>query len=505
MVQYYTDLELQNQENLLKKVADTETKVLDRKLCIYKNRDSKFIIQNRFYEQQYSGIYYCRLKKLFNNVKKSCEEKWRSSIDAGKIEYKSKILEIKQGKMSYVIGTIFINLEGKPNILKDVSTTLNIDELEDSKEKYIKGEKEILIEDESGRMTLIGEKIQSLDVITGSVIGVLGLENKHGEFDVLDFCLPGFPARIPRTLPTIEDDSLEPKYIAFISGLEIGNEAYDSLKTQLLFEYLTGELGCFADQVHASQIIRVIFAGNLITQYKRTKEEIKNARLYGHFECKSSSDYQNYLHQLDLLLSTLSGCMPIDIMPGENDPTNLSYPQQPLHPSYFKYTNLSDACVMASNPHYCDIDNLSVLGTSGQNIDDILRYTNIKDSNEGEEEKSDKMNIDGEEEEEEKEGEEEEVTNEEPIDMAERTLKWQHLAPTAPDTLITYPFKDRDPYVIESLPDVYFIGNQSKFANRLIEGPNNAKTRIIMIPSFIKTHQLVLLNVKTLECFTIKF
>jgi len=27
--------------------------------------------------------------------------------------------------MSYVIGTIFINLEGKPNILKDVSTTVN--------------------------------------------------------------------------------------------------------------------------------------------------------------------------------------------------------------------------------------------------------------------------------------------------------------------------------------------------------------------------------------------
>jgi len=27
---------------------------------------------------------------------------------------------------------------------------------------------------------------------------------------------------------------------------------------------------------------------------------------------------------------------------------------------------------------------------------------------------------------------------EEPIDMAERTLKWQHLAPTAPDTLGMY-------------------------------------------------------------------
>jgi len=179
MVQYYTDLELQNQENLLKKVADTETKVLDRKLCIYKNRDSKFIIQNRFYEQQYSGIYFCRLKKLYHNVKKACEEKWRSSIESRKIEYKSKILDIKQGKLSYVIGTVFLDMTGKPNILKDVSTTLNIDELEDNNEKYINGTKEILIEDESGRMTLIGDKTQTLDIMTGTVIGVLGLENKQ--------------------------------------------------------------------------------------------------------------------------------------------------------------------------------------------------------------------------------------------------------------------------------------------------------------------------------------
>jgi len=386
-------------------------------------------------------------------------------------------------------------MSGKPNILKDVSTTLNIDEIEDNNEKYIDGTKEVLIEDESGRMVLIGDKTQSLDIITGVVIGVLGLENKHGEFELLDFCLPGLPEKIPRSLPSVEIE--EPKYIAFISGIEIGNDLYDSLKTQLLFEYLTGELGCFADQVHASQISRVIFAGNLITKYKRTKEEIKNARLYGHFDCKSATEYQKHLQQLDLLLSTVSSSVPMDIMPGENDPTNLSFPQQPLHSSFFKNTNLSDSCYMATNPHYCEIDNLSILGTSGQNIHDILRYTDIiDDDNKEEEENKDAMNIDG---------EENNKTKEEPIDIAERTLKWQHIAPTSPDTLTSYPFKDRDPFVIESLPDVYFIGNQSKFSNRLIEGPNNAKTRIIMIPSFIKTHQLVLLNVKTLDCFTINF
>jgi len=368
-------------------------------------------------------------------------------------------------------------------------------------------------------MTLIGKKTETLDIITGAVIGVLGLENKHGEFELLDFCLPGYPEKIPRSISKMEDD--EPKYIAFLSGIEIGNEKYDSLKTQLLFEYLTGELGCIADQIHVSQIIRVIFAGNLITKYKRTKEEMKNARLYGHFDCKSSTDYQQYLKQLDMLLSTLSSCIPIDIMPGENEPTNLSFPQQPLHSSFFKNTNLSDACQMATNPHYCEIDHLSVLGTSGQNISDILRYTDIsEDGNDDDdhtngdamdeeitETNDSSMNIDGEEED--GDGEDEEEKNSrikaEPIDMVERTLKWQHMAPTAPDTLISYPFKDKDPFIIESLPDIYFVGNQSKFSQRLIEGPNHAKTKIIMIPSFVKTHQLVLLNINTLESFTINF
>jgi len=54
----------------------------------------------------------------------------------------------------------------------------------------------------------------------------------------------------------------------------------------------------------------------------------------------------------------VSSCVPIDIMPGDNDPVNRSFPQQPLHSSFFKETNLSDACQMATNPHYCEIDHL---------------------------------------------------------------------------------------------------------------------------------------------------
>jgi len=38
-------------------------------------------------------------------------------------------------------------------------------------------------------------------------------------------------------------------------------------------------------------------------------------------------------------------------------------------------------------------------------------------------------------EEEEDQNQEKEMKKETPIDMLERTLKWQHMAPTAPDTL----------------------------------------------------------------------
>lgn len=48
------------------------------------------------------------------------------------------------------------------------------------------------------------------------------------------------------------------------------------------------------------------------------------------------------------------------------------------------------------------------------------------------------------------------------------SLAWGHLVPTAPDTLTTYPFVDRDPFVVTQPPHVYFVGNQPSFASRMV-------------------------------------
>lgn len=52
----------------------------------------------------------------------------------------------------------------------------------------------------------------------------------------------------------------------------------------------------------------------------------------------------------------------------------------------------------------------------------------------------------------------------------EATLRWRHLAPTAPDTLSCYPFASDDPFVLQECPHAYVVGNQPEFATRLLEG-----------------------------------
>lgn len=87
-------------------------------------------------------------------------------------------------------------------------------------------------------------------------------------------------------------------------------------------------------------------------------------------------------------------------------------------------------------------------------------------------------------------------------DIAQNTLELRHVAPTAPDQLDCFPFKGKDPFILEECPHVYFIGNQPQFETRLVER-SDGHTRIICLPEFSKTKQLVLLNMKSLNVYVV--
>lgn len=95
--------------------------------------------------------------------------------------------------------------------------------------------------------------------------------------------------------------------------------------------------------------------------------------------------------------------------------------------------------------------------------------------------------------------------------IAELTLKWRHIAPTAPDTLWCHPYRERDPFVLNETPDIYVIGGMSEFATGLVGSEQEGKrkrsrqSRVVLLPSFAETGTLVLINMRTLGVRCVNF
>ena len=68
-----------------------------------------------------------------------------------------------------------------------------------------------------------------------------------------------------------------------------------------------------------------------------------------------------------------------------------------------------------------------------------------------------------------------------------------------------YPFQDKDQFVIEECPHVYFVGSQPAFETAIIEGPIGQIVRLIAVPKFKETGDLVLLDMETLEVEIVNF
>ncbi|KAF3214490.1 hypothetical protein TWF192_006078 [Orbilia oligospora] len=371
-----------------------------------------------------------------------------------------------------------MNMPLKPNVLDDIAKDHFIS-APLPRQKYRDFEKDqIMIEDESGRLELVGSKIKTEDLVTGCVVGVMGTETASGEFEVIDMVLPELPDQNQRLIP--KAPSSRRNYVALLSGLNITGNIHESIETHLLVEYLLGEAGSPEDQEKTSSISRLIIAGNSLSEPHTQAADDAVAPASSSRPIKSKKygyDAASYNAKptavLDALLADLCTSISVTLMPGETDPANASLPQQKMHPTMFptaKYYTGS-TFIPSTNPHACEIDGVRFLGTSGQTIDDVFKY----------------------------------VDGDDRLEMMERTLRWRLVAPTAPDTLWCYPFQDDDQFVIETCPHVYFVGNQSEFGTRLTHGLNNQEVRLITIPRFSETGELVLVDLETLDCEVISF
>ena len=288
-----------------------------------------------------------------------------------------------------------------------------------------------MLEDESGRLRLIGMPLQDSMLVTGCVIAVMGTENANGDFEIIGLKVPDLPRQPQRWERDDQEDRsaanngkrkakehhkrTEGSKVAIVSGLAISGELTDTLTMDLLMEYLLGEACVPSTQTDVGKISRLLIAGNSITEGSplAARDEISDRRASKKYGYDSSAYNPAPTAHLDEFLATLLPSIPVTVLPGESDPANVSLPQQPIHPAMFPHSRAYTAAPgsgdqgwfeSVTNPWEGDIDGWRMVGTGGQPVDDIFKY----------------------------------VEGDERLEMMENILRWRCLAPTAPDTLCKF-------------------------------------------------------------------
>lgn len=426
---------------------------------------------------QYFELYNLRLQRLRPCLEALIRKKW------GDIPYCKQVLDCQTSHFEEVsiIGTVFKDQKKKFNPLEATDDADNDDHksLEGTISKLIgincSGSDFLMLEDEIGSLKLSGPSLNKHRLLTGITLAVRGSINKaNGVFVANDHMLCGLPPLSLTTRPLTEGGG-EDKYIAMVSGLEISkmDDSGHSAAIEMLFNYLSGFLGDGACDGIASKICRVLFVGNVLceelpnedsntfydTKFKK-KEQAKIASLDGR------------LKELDLWMSQLAASVAVDVMPGAHDPSDELLPQQPFHRCLFPMASSFSTFHRVTNPYRLKVDGRSLLGSAGQNFVDMLKHSQMS-----------------------------------MIETMELSLRSRIIAPTAPDTLSCFPFRVRDPFVIEECPDVYFSGNNEQFRFKMIGHEMKQQTKICLleIPSFVKTKQIVLFNLRTMQPQVMQF
>ncbi|KAK4669767.1 DNA polymerase delta small subunit Cdc1 [Podospora pseudopauciseta] len=472
--------------------TDSKNTDLERAPSNYKSLNTFALPRARQYQQQFADIYFLRLTKIKPAVEQIAHEAWDDTVlggeNANKVE---RVLDVRQGELCWVAGTVYMDMPLKPSILEDVSKDRWISAPTSVGHYYSEdGKDQVMLEDDSGRIRLVGEPLKNYFLVTGCIIAVMGTENANGEFEVIDLKFADLPPQPPRWAlsdkkPKSEDVSMvdvgsPSKKIAIISGLEFSgfSTAY-SAELKVLREFLAAQaLDPETQSNEQSKISRLIIAGNSIAEASSSDPHSNNpntkthAKKYGY----DASSYNPAPSQLlDSFLNELLPSLPITLLPGANDPANVSYPQQPIHSAMFPesryygptptHPDQAGWLDATTNPFESEIEGWRVLGTSGQNLDDICKYMEDPDR----------------------------------LGLMEAMCRWRCSAPTAPDTLWSYPFQDDEPFVMKECPHLYFVGSQPKFGSKVIEGPDGQMVRLVLVPKFSETKEVVLVDTETLD------
>jgi len=430
----------------------------------YQNTSGQFKLGKKDFNKQFFEIYGARLKEMRPLIISSAREQLGSQL---RVKNLAELREDDEGvgeEDFLIVGTVFKQQELKPSILKELSEEGGL-EVQPANTKYTADSDTLLLEDENMRVKLEpSDHLRAGWVVNGVVLGVWGREMQGGKFKVEKVFTPKLPAAT--ATGQIPDKDV---FVSFLSGLELGGESSAWIgAAQLCVDWLTGNAGAPGEQEGVSQVERLLVCGDSLCAGTRDRAEQGKAK---YLTASSAAGSLGAMRQLDDLLVQLCSSLAVDVMPGPNDPATCVLPQQPLHKVMFPSACLYPTLQSVSNPYQFTSAGRCFIVTSGQTISDILRNSELSGG---------------------------------PLEAMERSLAWAHLAPTTPDTLGCYPYSDKDPHIIQALPDVFVAGNQEEFATKTVV-IDEKEVLLLALPKFSSSRSLIRLNLRDLQVDRISF
>lgn len=167
--------------------------------------------------------------------------------------------------------------------------------------------------------------------------------------------------------------------MAFISGLSFGynssieKEDEIELMRKCILQFLSGEL---TSSSFASQIKSVVLCGNLIHPHP----EIEQYDRLSYIKSELNKNIHEYtmknLNEASKFIKQLIKIIPVYLIPGNDDVTSGTYPQEPIKPFIFDDSSSYNSFNLVSNPSSIFIDDKEIFVSSGQNIQEMKRYCN---------------------------------------------------------------------------------------------------------------------------------
>jgi DNA polymerase delta subunit 2 len=89
--------------------------------------DSFALPEDRQYQQQFADIYFLRLTKIKPAVEAVASSAWKDTVLGGEtVKRVDRVLDVRQGELCWVAGTVYMDMPLKPSILEDISKDVGV-------------------------------------------------------------------------------------------------------------------------------------------------------------------------------------------------------------------------------------------------------------------------------------------------------------------------------------------------------------------------------------------